>query len=77
MCPLKMSELPTAYHLLWLGSVILMSGTLYRWYLGLEWFELVPRMRVVVVGIALTMGLLAYFVWLRYASSRLPNPPIV
>jgi len=69
--PFNMSELPRAYHLLWVMVVILVAGMIerwYRWYLGLEWFGLVSSARWTWVGVGMTVGLAAYFVWLWVAS---------
>lgn len=68
MLPLRFSELPRAYHTFWAGTAtLLVAGTVDRWYLGLEWFKLVPRIRWYVATLAATSGLLCYLTWLWYA----------
>ncbi len=54
-------------------AVILLAGVVDRWYLGLEWFGLVPPVRILAVGTATLAGLVFYFAWLWYAS-RTDNP---
>jgi hypothetical protein len=66
--PLRAADLPRAYHLLWLLAVLLLAGVVYRWYLGLEWFGLVPFVRWPVVVLAVVGGLAGYLTWLWYAS---------
>ncbi len=66
--PLKMSELPRAYPLCWVMVVVLVAGQVDRWYLGLQWFNLVSSIRFVVFGVALFVGLVAYFFWLWLAA---------
>ena len=42
LLPLRMADLPWAYHVVWLLAVVLLAGATDRWFLGLEWFQLVP-----------------------------------
>ncbi len=69
--PFKMSELPRAYQLFWVLVVGLVAGMVDRWYLGLEWFNLVSSIRWIVLGAALFIGLGGYFIWLWLASRRM------
>lgn len=68
--PLTLSELPRAYHLFWVAVVVILSGAVDRWYLGLEWFGLVSSARLVCYLAAVTVGLSVYFVWLWSAAIR-------
>jgi len=72
LLPLRYAELPDAYHLWWATAAVLVAGSAYRWYLGLEWFGLVPfawaNGRVVVAVVACTAGLAAYVLWLSAAA---------
>ena len=65
-----MSEMPRAYPLTWVMVVIMVAGVSDRWYLGLQWFKLVPSIRWACVGVSFAVGLLAYFLWLWAASRR-------
>jgi hypothetical protein len=66
--PLRFSELPWAYYVAWILAVVFLAGVADRWYLGLEWFSLVPRVRWVVIVVAVVAGLVFYLVWLWRAS---------
>jgi hypothetical protein len=66
--PMSVADLPSGYHLLWLTAVLLLSGGVYRWYLGLEWFRVVVGIRGLVVALSICISLLGYFTWLWYAS---------
>jgi hypothetical protein len=68
LLPLRMSELPRSYYALWTIAVIMLAGVADRWFLGLEWFGLVPHVRVFVVVVAIAIGLACYLRWLWYAS---------
>jgi hypothetical protein len=70
MLPLHYSELPRAYYLLWVMTVTLVVGIVDRWYLGLEWLELVPRVRWYVTIFAVVSGMVIYLTWLWYASRQ-------
>jgi hypothetical protein len=67
--PLRASELPSAYHAYWLLAATILTTIIDRWYLGFEWFGLVPRIRWIVDAISITAGLVFYFGWL-WARSR-------
>jgi hypothetical protein len=73
MLPLRWSELPTAYHVLWLMAVVLWSGAVDRVFVGLEWFKLVPRIRWQVVCVGEVVGIAVYFTWLWRASREQPS----
>jgi hypothetical protein len=68
LLPLRWSELPSAYHYLWVLGVILWSGLVDRVFLGLQWFGLVPNLRWQVVAVGVAAGLAGYFGWLWRAS---------
>jgi hypothetical protein len=75
LLPLRWSELPTAYHFLWIVAVVLWSGAAYRVLLGLEWFGFVPDLRWQVLAVGITLGLIAYFA-LLWRASRVVLPPV-
>jgi hypothetical protein len=68
LLPLSLAELPNSYFVLWTLTAILMGGWGVRWYLGLEWFALVPMLRVPVAVVGVGLGLAVYFIWLWHAS---------
>ena len=70
--PMRLSELPRAYHLLWMTVVILVAMSAYRWYLGLEWFGIHYGARVWISTIAAVAGLVVYFGWLWRATTCVP-----
>ena len=71
--PLKMSELPRAYPLLWALVVVLVAGMTDRWFLGLKWFDLVSSGRWLCFCAAEVIGLGTYFSWLWVTSRRTEN----
>lgn len=79
LLPLGFAELPGAYHLWWATAVVLVGGSASRWYLGLEWFGLVPSDwasgQLVVVAVGCTAGLSAYVLWLSSAARSPGNGP--
>ena len=64
LIPIKWSELPRAYHLLWILTVLHIAGCTDRWYLGLTWFGLAPPIRWVVWIVSVAIGLAVYIGWL-------------
>jgi hypothetical protein len=70
--PLRLSELPNAYHLLWVLAVAAVAGSMDRWYLGVEWYGFLPGARWLVVPASVAGGLGIYFVWLWRAVRSLP-----
>lgn len=42
----------------------------HRWYLGLEWFGLVPISRIVVPAVMLLVAVISMLVWTRIVSKR-------
>jgi hypothetical protein len=67
--PLRLSDLPRPYHLLWMIAVILVAESANRWYLGFEWFGVLPGVRLWVGITAAIVALVVYFVWL-WRSAR-------
>lgn len=59
---------PRAYHILWFAIVLLVALQGYRWYLGLEWFDVVEGFRWLVVAIITLQASTVYFSWLWWAS---------
>lgn len=67
--PLRMSEFPHPYPVVWILVAVVLSASAERWFLGLEWFGLVPLgLRWWVFGAVLVVGQLVYFAWLRRAT---------
>jgi hypothetical protein len=77
LLPLKFSELPNAYHLLWFVAVGLLAGSIDRWYLGAQWFGFVPGNRLLVVSVAVVGALGFYFVCLWRAVRKAHGEPVV
>jgi hypothetical protein len=69
--PLRLSDLPSAYHLLWLLTVAMVAGSMERWYLGAEWYGFLPGARWVVVSGSVSAGLVFYLLWLWQGVRRL------
>ncbi len=70
LLPLGLSDLPTGYHVLWALAVVMLAGTVDRWYLGLRWFELVPYAPGLLALVAIAIGLLTYLIWLWFLTGR-------
>jgi hypothetical protein len=66
--PLRISELPDAYHVMWVSAAVMLAAVVDRWYLGLEWFGLVSGLRLPVVVVGTSVGLAIYVSWLWFAS---------
>lgn len=70
--PLTLSELPNAYYALWTYvAITLVCGGLYRWWLGLEWFGLVPNFFSWQIAVtSALLGLVISIAWLaqEYAA---------
>ena len=62
--PLKISELPVQYFLLWTVAAIILGGSIYRWYLAFEWFDLMRFNRNIVIVLSLLIPTTAYIFWL-------------
>lgn len=69
LIPLRMSELPHAYHLFWIAYIMLFAGAIDRWYLGCQWYGLFSLNRWVLLITAFGVGLVGWFVWLWRMSS--------
>src|SRR5262249_47478390 len=65
------ADLPWAYHLAWWTAVAFVGFSAYRFYVALEWYEVVPLTPLWVRFIAPSVILLAtcwlYAAWLRGA----------
>ena len=68
LMPMRVSELPHAYHVLWLTVVVLVAMSAYRWYLGLEWFGIHYGAGVWIATAAVLLGLTLYLAWLWRAN---------
>ena len=80
LCPLAYRDLPWAYHYAWWTGVAFVGLSVYRFYLALEWYGVVPVHPLGVRFIAPSVVLLAtcwcYAVWLRDERARLgPEVP--
>ncbi len=76
LIPWRTSELLCVYHvLLWTLPPMLLYAAAFRWYAGLDWFEIVPG-PYSLFGVRLTVGMAAliftaFFAWLyREFSTR-------
>jgi hypothetical protein len=68
--PLKLSELPTSYHMFWILVVIWVAFTPFRFYFGLEWLGLFPGLRMqalILWGIVVAIGYF-FWLWLEYRN---------
>jgi hypothetical protein len=74
-CPLTYSELPWAYHFAWWTGVAFVGASVYRFYLALEWFQVVPThplwVRFIAPTVVLFLACLFYALWLRIARANL------
>lgn len=75
IAPLRVSELRCLYHvLLWTLPPMLFYAAAYRWYVGLDWFGLVPEpyssMGVRAITMIATVIFSSFFVWLYYEFSH-------
>lgn len=68
--PLRWSELPQMYYAFWLLAMLMLVGSVDRWYLGFSWFELVPRIRWQVMTLTVIGGIACYLTWLWHASRK-------
>ena len=66
--PFRISELPDMYFYVWFVAVVFVSGSIDRWYLGLEWFGLLIGYRFHVLITGILLGLTAYVTWARCAA---------
>jgi hypothetical protein len=76
-CPLTYSELPCAYHFAWWTGVAFVGASAYRFYLALEWYQVVPTHPLGVRFIAPTVVLFVtcwlYALWLRSSRASLSD----
>lgn len=70
--PRGWSQLPSPYHLFWFWVATFVAGCSERWYLGLEWFQLIHSRRWHVIGGTFVLSTAAYFLWLWRAARRPP-----
>lgn len=64
LLPIRLSELPKAYHLTWIFAVIWMGSSLYRWYFGMEWLGWFPGLRIQALIAWVIICSLGYALWL-------------
>ncbi|MCI0399600.1 MAG: hypothetical protein L0332_28135 [Chloroflexi bacterium] len=74
LLPLKRAELPTSYYVLWPLTAVLVGGSLYRWYLGFTWLELISWDRNIVLAISTGLPITGYFIWLWQAYNKELRP---
>jgi hypothetical protein len=77
LCPLTYSELPWAYHYAWWGAVVFVGVSVYRFYLALEWYQVVPTyplgVRFIAPSVLLFLTCWLYALWLRGARASLDS----
>jgi hypothetical protein len=75
LCPLAYKDLPWAYHFAWWTGVAFVGVSVYRYYLALEWYQVVPLEPLSVRFIAPSVVLLgtcwSYAAWLRRTRAGL------
>jgi hypothetical protein len=75
LCPLGYADLPWANHLAWWTGVAFVVASVYRFYLALEWYRVVPvhslEVRLIAPSILLLISCCWYAAWLRRARARL------
>ena len=71
--PVHLKDMPSAYHLLWFAIPLLVfGGGTCRYYLGLEWLDVVPNANQFLLLTAVFVPvLLAQSIWLRISFSQL------
>lgn len=75
LLPVTLKELFSykPYPLFWFGIVLFACGSLHRWYLGLEWFGLVPWMGSKSVIPIMLLAVIIYIIWLWSEYKRWRN----
>lgn len=69
--PMRISELPTAYHMAWLFSAVLMAMGPYRLYLGLCWLGWGSfTYHVAACAVAMLLTTSCYLAWLLIEASK-------
>jgi hypothetical protein len=72
LLPIKLSELPSFYFVVWMLIPVIIGSTLERWYWGLSWFQAVPFVPYHLVAIAGIVMCLFFFVgWLQSSYYQL------
>lgn len=76
LLPLKPSEFPKSYHLVWFIPLMWVGMSPYRWYLGLEWLNLAFGSRTAIIAILYLLPPVVYLAWLWIEySNRLNKEP--
>ena len=74
LLPLNLAELPELYHCFWTIAVpVVFGSTLFRWYVGLEWFDVFQPsliLRGCVIFLSMLLAQTVYFVVLWNLSQR-------
>ena len=68
LLPMRYSELPEIEFYTWFAGPILLTHSIYRFYLGLEWFGFVSGMRLIVGCSSALLGITIYCLFLWKAS---------
>ena len=67
--PVRISEFPTSYYLVWQLPVLLVGTSLHRWYLGFAWLRIPPLPsvleRVLAISLSIAIPIIGYIIWLR------------
>lgn len=75
LCPFTYAELPWAYHLTWWCGIGFVGVSLYRFYLAMEWYRLVPIhpwwIRLIAPTVLLIFVSWAYADWLKRSTAAL------
>jgi hypothetical protein len=64
LIPLRITDLPEAYHFVWFLSIGAVALVIDRWFLGLGWLGYIIFDRASVYGVALLLAFLGYYLWL-------------
>jgi hypothetical protein len=66
--PLRLSELPKSYNLVWILPVMWVTISPYRWHLGLEWLGMAPisRTRAAVFWFMVSQLICSAWIWAKH-----------
>jgi hypothetical protein len=66
--PLRLSELPKSYNLVWILPVMWVTISPYRWHLGLEWLGMAPisRTSAAVLWFMVSQLICSAWIWVKH-----------